>query len=98
MVPPSLIRSAGKLSKAMMGLRSRLLINRQRNVFFREWVLMWLVPVALPPPPPGRAYLLTDVQSRQAQLMVSGATAVTCLIKKSPDGSRTLYAANVGDR
>lgn len=29
-----------------------------------------------------RAYVLTDVQSRQAELMGSGATAVTCLIQK----------------
>jgi hypothetical protein len=66
-----------------------------------------------PPPNPrmdGRAYLLTDVQSRQAELMGSGATAVTCLIKKrrrrrpregEGEGEevevRDIYAANVGD-
>ncbi len=52
-----------------------------------------------------RAYILTDVQSCQAELMGSGATAVTCLIKKSTvegeDGKeevvREIYAANVGD-
>lgn len=52
-----------------------------------------------------RAYILTDVQSCQAELMGSGATAVTCLIKKSmverEDGReeqiREIYAANVGD-
>jgi hypothetical protein len=46
----------------------------------------------------GRAYVLTDVQSRQEHLMASGATAVTCLIKREAEGRRTLYAANVGDR
>ena len=53
-----------------------------------------------------RAYLLTDVQSCQAELMGSGATAVTCLIKKSvkkmeggreEEVVREIYAANVGD-
>jgi serine/threonine protein phosphatase PrpC len=52
-----------------------------------------------------RAYLLTDVQSCQAELMGSGATAVTCLLKKSTtkgEGGREevvreIYAANVGD-
>ena len=54
-----------------------------------------------------RAYLLTDVQSRQAELMGSGATAVTCLVKKTrkeAEGGeeeamdvREIYAANVGD-
>ncbi|TFJ80616.1 hypothetical protein NSK_008042 [Nannochloropsis salina CCMP1776] len=52
-----------------------------------------------------RAYLLTDVQSRQAELMGSGATAVTCLIKARREGEgegagetvREIYTANVGD-
>ncbi len=39
-----------------------------------------------------RAYLITDMQSRQAGIMTSGATAVTCLI-----GDKKLYAANCGD-
>lgn len=43
------------------------------------------------------AYIITDIKSRQAELMQSGCTAVTCLIKKESDGVRYLYSANVGD-
>lgn len=44
------------------------------------------------------AYLLTDIQSRQAKLKGdSGCTAVTCLLLKSADTSRQLFSANVGD-
>lgn len=42
--------------------------------------------------------MLTDVQSRQKELMASGATAVTLLIKQEESGHKSIYAANVGDR
>mmetsp|Transcript_13383 Transcript_13383/g.27437 ORF Transcript_13383/g.27437 Transcript_13383/m.27437 type:complete len:295 (+) Transcript_13383:114-998(+) len=41
-----------------------------------------------------RAYLLTDIQSRQAGIMASGATAVSCLLDLK---LRKIYAANCGD-
>ncbi|GMH82856.1 hypothetical protein TrVE_jg2144 [Triparma verrucosa] len=41
-----------------------------------------------------RAYLLTDIQSRQAGIMASGATAVSCLVDQ---GEKKIYAANCGD-
>lgn len=45
-----------------------------------------------------RAFLLTDVQSRMAGLMTSGATVAICLIKKHSGTNKvTIYAANVGD-
>mmetsp|Transcript_35551 Transcript_35551/g.51948 ORF Transcript_35551/g.51948 Transcript_35551/m.51948 type:complete len:315 (+) Transcript_35551:167-1111(+) len=45
-----------------------------------------------------RAFLLTDIQSRMAGLVTSGATVAICLIKKKPKSNKiTIYAANVGD-
>jgi len=45
-----------------------------------------------------RAFLLTDIQSRKANLLTSGATVVTCLFKKCPTSNAvTIHAANVGD-
>ncbi|CAM9488259.1 unnamed protein product, partial [Phaeothamnion confervicola] len=44
-----------------------------------------------------RAYLTTDVESKPANLRTSGATAVTCLLRRTPDGGVTVHAANVGD-
>jgi len=41
-----------------------------------------------------RAYLLTDIQSRQAGIMASGATAVSCLVDQS---AKKIFAANCGD-
>jgi len=44
------------------------------------------------------AYIITDIKSRQANLMQSGCTSVTCLLQKNKDGEgRTLYSANCGD-
>ena len=43
------------------------------------------------------AYIITDIKSRQANLMQSGCTSVTCLLQKNKDGGRTLYSANCGD-
>ena len=44
------------------------------------------------------AFLITDMQSRKNDIVASGATAVSVLLKRSEDGSeRTLYVANVGD-
>lgn len=44
-----------------------------------------------------RAFLIADVKSRELDLSTSGATAIVCVIQLQPDGSRVLYAANVGD-
>jgi len=47
-----------------------------------------------------RAFLLTDIQSRKAGLMTSGATVVMCLVKRSssdPGADVTIHAANCGD-
>ncbi|CAM9319592.1 unnamed protein product [Ascophyllum nodosum] len=44
-----------------------------------------------------RAYAMTDVESREAAVITSGATAVTCLLKADADGRVTLYSANIGD-
>ncbi|KAG5191135.1 phosphatase 2C-like domain-containing protein [Tribonema minus] len=50
-----------------------------------------------------RAFLTTDVESKQENLITSGATAVICLLRLerggngSTEGSLMLYAANVGD-
>lgn len=44
-----------------------------------------------------RAFLITDVYSREVDVSTSGATAVSCLVCKQSDGSRVLYSANVGD-
>ena len=41
-----------------------------------------------------RGYLITDMQSRAAGIMSSGATAVTCLVNSS---TNKLYSANCGD-
>eukprot|EP00587_Corethron_hystrix_P010002 CAMPEP_0113322784 /NCGR_PEP_ID=MMETSP0010_2-20120614/15837_1 /TAXON_ID=216773 ORGANISM="Corethron hystrix, Strain 308" /NCGR_SAMPLE_ID=MMETSP0010_2 /ASSEMBLY_ACC=CAM_ASM_000155 /LENGTH=228 /DNA_ID=CAMNT_0000181401 /DNA_START=331 /DNA_END=1014 /DNA_ORIENTATION=- /assembly_acc=CAM_ASM_000155 len=43
-----------------------------------------------------RAFLITDIQSRQANILTSGATVVVCLIERTPSHT-TLYAANCGD-
>jgi len=43
------------------------------------------------------AYLITDIQSSKAGLLVSGSTAITCLIQTDPSGQRSLYTANCGD-
>lgn len=47
-----------------------------------------------------RAFLITDMQSRQLEITTSGATAVCALLRRSLiDGvvSKTLFVANVGD-
>jgi serine/threonine protein phosphatase PrpC len=46
-----------------------------------------------------RAFLITDVESKQANLVTSGATAVVCVLRREggADGQLILYAANVGD-
>ena len=47
-----------------------------------------------------RAFLLTDIQSRKANLMTSGATVVMCLVKRAsaePGAQVTIHAANCGD-
>lgn len=47
-----------------------------------------------------RAFLLTDIQSRKANLMTSGATVVMCLAKRAsaePGAEVTIHAANCGD-
>ena len=47
-----------------------------------------------------RALLLTDIQSRRANLMTSGSTVVLCLTKRAsadPGAAVTIYAANCGD-
>jgi serine/threonine protein phosphatase PrpC len=47
-----------------------------------------------------RAFLITDVESKQANLITSGATAVVCLLRREDtetESKVTLYAANVGD-
>jgi len=43
-----------------------------------------------------KAYLLTDMQSRQAGIMASGATSVTCLLDRN-EGLGKVYTANCGD-
>jgi len=43
------------------------------------------------------AYIITDIQSRQANLMQSGCTSITCLMLKGADGTRRIYSANAGD-
>ena len=47
-----------------------------------------------------RALLLTDIQSRRANLMTSGSTVVLCLTKRAsadPGAAVTIHAANCGD-
>jgi serine/threonine protein phosphatase PrpC len=45
-----------------------------------------------------RAFLITDMHSRKREIVTSGATVVSALIKSNEDGSaRTLYVANCGD-
>lgn len=47
-----------------------------------------------------RAFLLTDIQSRKANLMTSGATVVMCLVKRAsaePGAHVTIIGANCGD-
>lgn len=45
-----------------------------------------------------RAFVITDMQSKQLNIVTSGATAVSCLLKvDSATGQRMLYVANVGD-
>ncbi|CAM9316077.1 unnamed protein product [Choristocarpus tenellus] len=43
-----------------------------------------------------RSFLRTDVDTKLANIVTSGATAVTCLIKVEKD-EKTIHAANVGD-
>lgn len=49
------------------------------------------------------AYLITDIQTSQEGLTVSGSTAATCLIRREPadfpleDQKRVIYSANIGD-
>jgi len=43
-----------------------------------------------------RAFLLTDIQSKQMGLLTSGATVAVCLISQST-GNTVIHAANVGD-
>ena len=44
------------------------------------------------------AFLLTDIQSKQANLLMSGSTAVVCYIQMLEDGvTRILHTANCGD-
>eukprot|EP01084_Bolivina_argentea_P080035 145018_1 len=43
-----------------------------------------------------RAYLVTDIESKAAEMVTSGATAVTCILKR--DGEEiVLYTSNIGD-
>lgn len=45
-----------------------------------------------------RAFLLTDIESRMAGILTSGATVVVCLIQRHPNSKEcTIYSANVGD-
>jgi serine/threonine protein phosphatase PrpC len=44
-----------------------------------------------------RSYLTTDGQLRRHNILRSGTTAVTCLIRIEDSGDRILYSANVGD-
>lgn len=43
-----------------------------------------------------RAYLITDMQSRQQNLITSGATAVSALLRNTSQG-KVIFVANVGD-
>ncbi|CAM9678279.1 unnamed protein product [Ectocarpus sp. 4 AP-2014] len=43
-----------------------------------------------------RAYGLTDCLCKEASVLTSGATAVTCLLREQ-DGKVTIHAANIGD-
>lgn len=57
---------------------------------------------ALIPERLSRAYLITDMESKQRNITTSGATSISALLqsKMNPDGSvksRTLYTANAGD-
>ena len=46
----------------------------------------------------GRAFGITDMQSRKMDIVASGATAVSVLLETPLDGQvRTVYSANVGD-
>ena len=42
------------------------------------------------------AYLISDIETSRENLMVSGSTAVTCLLRMEGE-RRVLYSANVGD-
>jgi len=42
------------------------------------------------------AYLISDIETSKENLIVSGSTAVTCLVRRE-GAARVLYAANVGD-
>lgn len=45
-----------------------------------------------------RAFLMTDVQSKQMGLNTSGATVAVCLVSQDSNNSKTMiHAANVGD-
>jgi serine/threonine protein phosphatase PrpC len=44
-----------------------------------------------------RAYVMTDGQLRRRNILQSGTTGVSVVIKRDPRGRRVLYAANVGD-
>jgi len=45
-----------------------------------------------------RAFLLTDIRSRMAGIMTSGATVAMCLVKKQLESTNcTIYSANCGD-
>merc|ERR1719471_1946031 len=44
-----------------------------------------------------KVYEHTDAQIRRQQILQSGSTAVTCLVRVESNGDRVLYTANVGD-
>lgn len=44
-----------------------------------------------------RAFLITDMQSRQLERNAAGATAVVALLKREDNNIRRLYVGNVGD-
>lgn len=45
-----------------------------------------------------QSYLATDGQLRRQNILRSGTTSVTCVVRKNPDtGKKMLFTANVGD-
>jgi serine/threonine protein phosphatase PrpC len=44
-----------------------------------------------------QSYLATDGQLRRQNILRSGTTSVTCVVRQLPNGKRMLFTANVGD-